>query len=290
MIWKLLRRVGIHPMFRTRGRVSAVRFGKPDTEGEARCWLSWHGLVECRCGEEIGILRHGRAWFHFGSNCFGWEWVLGRLGLGAEVTADLYGGEHELSGHLTLPFVRVYWHVDRIVPQRFRAPVGAWWKRVCGYDGRETGFDCHNGALWVKLWAPENGWDSKQPKWMDWNFNPADFFLGRHRHSEQELNTTEGFLHLPEGDYPVKVTLSESTWKRPRWPFIKRQRGVEIVPETPIPIPGKGENSWDCGDDAIYSWSTGAETAEEAGNRMVASILERRERYGGKDWRVEVAA
>ncbi|HEU4751890.1 MAG TPA: hypothetical protein VFU47_02200 [Armatimonadota bacterium] len=249
-------------------------------------WWHWQSLNECKCGRELNPIPHGRAWVHFGDNCFGWEWVLGRFRLGCGLDVDGgCGGEHALSGHLHLPLFSLYWHLDEVCPRRCRRAFGEWWKRKWGYDGRSTGLEVHNGAIWGKLWAPEHGWDRGQPRWMDWSFNPADFFLGRHRHSKRLLSVVTGDLHLPEGDYPVKITLTESTWKRPRWPFVKRGRYAEVEPEEPVPIPGKGENSWDCGDDAIYSMSLSAATAQEAGDRFVASILERRARHGGPDWR-----
>lgn len=46
-----------------------------------------------------------------------------------------------------------------------------------------------------------------------------------------------------------------------------------------IPFPGKGENSWDCGDDAYYGF--GGATIESAVADIIADTLKRR----GNNWR-----
>lgn len=241
-------------------------------------------------GERYGsILRHGRAWLHFGDNAFGWEWVTGRLRCGFGLTVDACGGEHDLSGHITIPGLSFYWHLDHAWPRRFRQPLFEWWKRRWGYDGRDIGIDFHDGSLWVKVWAPENEWSSSQPKWMDWHFDPADFFLGRHKYTSRVLEKTRVEVPMPEGVYPAEVEVFESTWKRPRWPWARVMLRTTITPDEAIPVPGKGENAWDCDEDAIYSQTCGqgVSTPTAAVVSLVESVLEARERHGGRGWRPE---
>lgn len=57
---------------------------------------------------------------------------------------------------------------------------------------------------------------------------------------------------------------------------------TEIEPDKPVPVPGKGESDYDCGDDAIYSISTGGQSVESAVAKMVESALRDRRRYGGQ--------
>jgi hypothetical protein len=52
----------------------------------------------------------------------------------------------------------------------------------------------------------------------------------------------------------------------------------------PVPFPGKGENSWDCGEDASYGFGCAAETLEEGIGKFVASKLRDRGRNGGRGW------
>jgi len=88
-----------------------------------------------------------------------------------------------------------------------------------------------------------------------------------------------------DGCYPATVRFFESTWKRPRWPWSKKIVRADIYPDTPIPYPGKGENSWDCDEDATHSMMTAEETELGAVVAMVESVLRSRYRHGGLSWR-----
>jgi hypothetical protein len=67
-----------------------------------------------------------------------------------------------------------------------------------------------------------------------------------------------------------------------------RRANLDI--ERGVPTPGKGENSWDCGQDATYGLTCPASTVEEALASLRASVMRDRERYGGKDWKPEAVA
>lgn len=58
-----------------------------------------------------------------------------------------------------------------------------------------------------------------------------------------------------------------------------------------VPVPGKGENSWDCGEDGTQSILFGVDTPirtyVDAANAFQASVQKTRLRYGGKDWMPE---
>jgi hypothetical protein len=55
----------------------------------------------------------------------------------------------------------------------------------------------------------------------------------------------------------------------------------------PVPFPGKGENSWDCGEDATHGYYGPAASIEDAVGNLVTSTLKRRRKYGGRDWKPE---
>jgi hypothetical protein len=67
---------------------------------------------------------------------------------------------------------------------------------------------------------------------------------------------------MPEGKYPAHVKRERRTWKRPRWftPLVREYWDVDV--ESGIRVPGKGENSWDCDDDAIFASSFSVNKAE----------------------------
>ena len=97
-------------------------------------------------------------------------------------------------------------------------------------------------------------------------------------------STVPTVVPMPERAYPASVKLFESTWKRPRW-FASRMVRAEVKIEKGIPFPGKGENSYDCGDDALFGLTCKADTVEQAIAETVESALRNRRRYGGSvDW------
>jgi hypothetical protein len=77
-----------------------------------------------------------------------------------------------------------------------------------------------------------------------------------------------------------------------RWeePGTKRSRSFEwsVVsnPEgrTGLPVPGKGENSYDCDEDAVFGGSIPARNADEACGRIVGSVMHDRARRAGPGW------
>lgn len=86
---------------------------------------------------------------------------------------------------------------------------------------------------------------------------------------------------MPEGVYDATVTSTVETWKRPRAWWKLRHDGVEIALEHPPMYAGKGENSWDCDDDATYSMTTRKDMSPlEAAAYYREHVLEMRERYG----------
>ena len=91
---------------------------------------------------------------------------------------------------------------------------------------------------------------------------------------------------MPEGNYPAVVRFTEDTWKRPRLPWNSRLiRRAEVTMLVPIPFPGKGENSWDIDDDALYSQSAPGVSVADATAKVAASAMRSRERYARRDWK-----
>jgi hypothetical protein len=123
------------------------------------------------------------------------------------------------------------------------------------------------------------------PWWKrrQFNLDILDLVLGKPKYSEREINSTEVQIGMPEGSYPAKIRIFESKWSRPRWfpSYLVRSR-IEMI--KPIPFPGKGENSWDCGEDALFSCIAPESTVEGAISNVVKSVLEKCRKYGGNDW------
>ena len=149
----------------------------------------------------------------------------------------------------------------------------------------------HDSAVWWELWQPRHMWTSGTPKWRRGNFNWRDALLGRAKHASTITGPEQlVWIPMPEGQYPAIITLDRSEWKRPRWPWptaVRQGYDVKILkpdmgPGGYIPIPGKGENSWDCGGDGIFGQSGSGRTVEEAIGHVVASALSTRKRHAGR--------
>jgi hypothetical protein len=241
------------------------------TEKSARLWMHWQNLCEDPKGNPRGFPWHGRAWLHWKSRTAHLEWVLGdfRFSLNLEV-GDM---EEALKFHIILPLIGLYFGIQIPFPT-------AWWTKKYRYDPREISLRIHDWAIWWTFWMNPNSYARRDPKWRRFVFHIDDFFLGRQKYSKQVLSTHDVKIPMPEGSYPATVILAEATWKRPRW-FATRLRTAEVELKKPIPFPGKGENSWDCGEDGLHGLSTSAKNIEEAISKTVQSALRDRRRYGG---------
>lgn len=180
------------------------------------------------------------------------------------------------------------------------------WRRRLPDWPRSTGTSLvwfrEDDAFWdmplsLDLWNDDSSYsfdDHKRWPWRGhgWHFylHPLRWIVGDTQHQEDETSTitATAIVSMPEGSYPATFKASRVRWQRPRWfraPWVWR---CEIEVEGGIGVPGKGENSWDCGDDAIYSMSFPVtdEPMEphEAAQRFGLDVLKRRQRYATLQW------
>lgn len=161
-----------------------------------------------------------------------------------------------------------------------------------GYDGRETGIMLswqEEPALSSYFWYSEGVY--KHAGWHNFVLLNNVFF-GRNKYSSVEHGTHPGAVTLPERSYPVNITLTTDTWKRPRWPWptvIERAKiecGEDGIPDHA----GKGENDWDQEDDYVISMTfpvpadlSDQEKVEYACQVLAKRIVANRTRYGQPD-------
>jgi hypothetical protein len=115
---------------------------------------------------------------------------------------------------------------------------------------------------------------------------------GGTKYKDEVIETHPALVTMPEGHYEAVVTIHRATWTPKRWPFslfpkVRVDSRIEV--EGGVPVPGKGENSWDCGEDAIMSTGSSTPTVAAAVAAITKSALETRERYGGRNWLPEKA-
>lgn len=256
---------------------------------------------------------------------FSTEWTLGdpwrfalEISLGPTIFAD--GDPRNVTIQFAIPFVQVFlsgnrvlpsWLLpgDRIIPGSGRRP--PWAKGKTIYDrttGREIGFSCHDGSIWISVWRRGDGsWRKKDPWWWGiQSFDPVALLIGEsetRRVGEDDLGEVE--IPMPEGVYKGKATRTRYVTKRRWWPAkhwsritledfvspLKEDGDREPFAEgKAIPYPGKGENSWDCGMDGCFSQSApaGIELPEAIG-QLTASVLRTRlKRTGSMFWKPEL--
>lgn len=246
----------------------------------------WQNLNEKPAGRVGTPLRHGRAWLRLFDGSLNWEWLFGRIDLGFRVAAR-QGDGLGFGFRFSIPLITLYFSVDSIRPI---AAFARWLLRNARYEDREISWSTHDWAIWWNLWLDDGSWSSTTPKWRSGSFHIDDFVLGKAKYSQRILNEQAVQIALPEASYPATVKIDERTWKRPRW-FTKRMVGSQVDIPKGIPFPGKGENSWDCGQDAVFGLSSLESTIEGAIAAVVRSVLKSRRRHGGSiEWKPEVAS
>jgi len=190
----------------------------------------------------------------------------------------------------------------------FRVSIGIWrftlhlsvesWKLFRWVRRCNLGFRTHSGSIWVDLFDDDHGSDSLKGKSLGYRLKYfwkhgvhfclpiVDWLLGKEVYTKGEGEEHIAILPMPEGNYPVTITLSTDTWVRPRWPGVKRVKRARIVPSVSIPVPGKGESSWDCDEDAWSNMTCAAASIPEALTHAFESTIRDRFRHGsGTNWK-----
>lgn len=248
---------------------------------------------DTRGGAKGPLWKHGRArlWVRLTTTqraertaawSFGVSWLIGGRSCRAMLTVGDWGDDTDIGLGLAIPGIALWFDIENIFPSRWRPR-----------DGRDLGFFIGDGSIFVKLWCSLHDWYSDKPFSHPSSskrqpvLHVTDWLLGKSRYSRRELSTHMAPYTLPEGEYPVKIVLTECTWRRKRWPRVRviQRAEIEVLDqERPIPVPGKGENSYDIDDDALYSLTTPAATVDEALTALHRSVMRDRERYGGSKW------
>jgi hypothetical protein len=225
----------------------------------------WQNLNEDNRGNRKGWAYQGRAWWNFGAGgrrhiCL--EWNL--WSKHCHVSFDV--NDEDITLGLAFPPVALWLSLAGVF--NIRRP-------------REISLKVFSCALWWTIWRdPMGGWDSRLPRWRQGCSHIDDALLGRRRYSCETLSTHEVVIPMPEGPYPATLRMEKATWSRPRW-FREVVFRADIDMKVPIPHEGKGENSWDCGKDALHGLTCPATTVEDAIAEAVRSVLKARRRYDG---------
>lgn len=249
------------------------KFWPEDKKGDRKVWFHSQNLNEDRLGNPKGLPYEGRCWLHTPLGEFRFEWALSTYNIAAlHVQAD--GESGGLSLHTKLIPVSLFLTLP--VPSKR-------WKKRFGYSHANfidlSLSRVDDVSLRWQFGGDTMSWSSKTPKWKHGNFSLTDLVLGEREYTEGSQEVHHVKIPMPEGAYDATVAMGTDRWERPRWfPLAIRRARVNIP--IGIPFPGKGENSWDCGEDCTYGFTGPAASVEDAIGKQVTSVLETRRKRG----------
>lgn len=153
---------------------------------------------------------------------------------------------------------------------------------------RELSLSIHHWGLWLNLFTTDEDWIRDRP----WHRNTIHislirWLIGKPVYTCTVVPHDDVLIPMPEGCYKAKAKLEKRVW-RYWFGYIIRREGWWFDIEGGIPFQGKGENSWDCGPDALCGCG-GTGTIEEVIGKTVAKALENRLRYGSTTDKVVMA-
>lgn len=274
-------------------RVLSKLFGPEDAQGNRNVWFHSQNLNEDRNGDVKGWPIEGRWWLSSKNRTLHYfSWHLWSHFCGASIHTDKEDGG--LAFHVAFPPIALWWTLPIQAQKLFENPFWARWNEATGgYKGsnRYTPFNLFNINIhdWSVHWDLlkfDWGWSKDMPKWMDGSFNIPDFFLGRTKFASELIAKHEVMIPMPEGSYPATVSFKRCVWKRPRW-FSKVREDATIDIPSGIPHEGKGENSWDCGEDRLYGCGSSSTRLSDAIGDAVKAALRGREKYNAKGVKAE---
>lgn len=148
-----------------------------------------------------------------------------------------------------------------------------------GQDVAVIEFDLSSDHVRGALWSIGEHMQS-EGKRRFYSFWP-DRFFGRAAYTNEKIGPpVQAVACFPEGQYTLTLQREVATWKRPHWPWAYWRKSVDITLERPPEFQGKGENSWDCGPDAIYGMSSEGYSYEDAVATYVKAVLRERAKRG----------
>jgi len=239
---------------------------------DGRLWREGHLSFLTSSGASLGDIRF--CWYTANTD---FEFSLG-----------LDRSEGTVSMFLGVPFFVTGASVAHLFFSDLDLDWGGWCQAGRHTYERVLTFRINHERAHYSLFTDDGGWASAWPKWAYVHFrwdSILDWILGKAKHSTTVGSKEVVEVPMPEGTYLAQVTLQERVWKRSRWPWPRRTKGSEIEVEGGVPVPGKGENSWDCGEDAIHAQHNWETTVEGSVAALIRSVLQQRRRYGGKNWR-----
>lgn len=192
----------------------------------------------------VGLHHITLEWRFFSvKNCWSLGWQL----------ADDF--EHTFGCHASLPWLfSIYFSVDRRPPTWMRGITGQYATALYGFrlDRSRVNVCWRHNDMDS---SADLGW-SRSFWWQDIHgkVSVTHEVIEEHALSYRQ----PGYAEYPASYHDIKLLRVRSTYSWPRfWKRSKVVMSYEIKLDDPPKFPGKGENSWDCGEDGIYGMTVG---------------------------------
>lgn len=268
-----------------------------ERRAEPKVWLH-HSNENYLPGDRYDATGHpfwqGRLWLHLWAMVLRWEWHFRSTSCCISLELDDLH-ETEVVLHLALPPVSVWFGfsgpLPKLIFRLMRMDYAGMEARGGGINDcqREFQISIHHSTLYWKFFDRVGEWNSTDPWWMSASFDMQRFVMGAQILIRETIQTAQVEVPMPEGTYAATATLERVTVPKRLWTddvFTVVKLDVPVG----IPVPGKGENSWDCGPDATFGRTGPATTIEEAIAGLVESILSTRKQRCGSHLYTERAA
>ncbi len=243
-------------------------------ERERKIWCYWQAT---RTKFRIPIA--GRFWLHFFAWQFCIEWNLWSKSCRLGIDVGESGDDYDLTFCACLPPVAFYFCVQ--------IPWGHRLHKWLPAQSRECYVAIHNWTLWINPWSKWGEWNRRDPWYVrGLTFHIDDFLLGDRKHTVADIGQPQRIAIALDGhSYLGTATFKRRTWKRHRWfALVREECEIEMDAGHGLPRAGKGENSWDCGDDAVCGWGIEGPptqaTVDAAIAKGINTCLDYRKRYG----------
>lgn len=124
-------------------------------------------------------------------------------------------------------------------------------------DSRRYGFYFHDWAFVWSFHQKVGESSSQDPWWMRQYIHIDDLFLGRTEYMTRDIYDAEKIsFKIGDKEFVMdSIRWFDATWFRRHIPICwleQKQVRVEMKISKPPMRAGKGENSWDCGDDGVF--------------------------------------
>lgn len=239
-------------------------------------FFHWQNLNERKNGKCGFAFWHGRAWLHLWAWVIHWEWHLWSKScrIGVDLGGSV-GGDELVLFCFAIPPVSLYLGIEAPCSSRL-------WKLMPKRE-REIKLAIHDWAIWISPWSKQMEWCKADPWWVRGvTIHIDDLILGARKCMTTEPEPSQRIvIELDGREYHGTATFERRVWKRPRWfAFQRDATWISMDPMHGLPHAGKGENGWDCGDDALCGWGVEGFDVPKAIGHGIETVLKYRKRYG----------